>query len=275
MRMLETIRDIGAGAETFLALSAHSESLKDLRLCVSDDSLQHLSLLRGCIGLESLRIEDTGGRINLEKTQNDVFLETIDWLRKCEDLRNISFTRFQSASAIITPLLLEDKIELRKIEIDSYVPRESEVFHRALTHQSSSLRVLQLLGDTDGMFRDDVDVLVDSIKQLTGLTTLKLGLVQEIFQDDHLIAIIDNLRLLEELYITGIEIRDRVLESVAHLSNLRSVTFSGISKFTTDGLLEFVSRLTPGNQGLRVLIDMVRAPKSHSVCAETNLRSVL
>jgi hypothetical protein len=52
--------------------------------------------------------------------------------------------------------------------------------------------------------------------------------------------------------------KDGVLECVAELRNLRSVVFSGISKFTTDGLLEFVSRQTPANQGIRVMVDMVK-----------------
>ncbi|KAF2191035.1 hypothetical protein K469DRAFT_362915 [Zopfia rhizophila CBS 207.26] len=256
LKMMETIRDIGAGAETFLALNNHGEALKDLRLCVSNDSLPHLSLLRGCTALEALRIEDTHGTINLEKTQNDVFLEMIEWLRNCENLQRLSFTKLQSASSIVVPLLLEEKIKLRKLEIDSYVPKDSQIFHQALTHQRSSLRFLSLSGDTDGMFRDDIDILVESLKQLTELRVLKLLLVQEVFQDYHLVDIIDNLRFLEELYVTGIEIKDDVLDSIAKLSNLRSVAFAGISKFTTDGLLEFVSRLSPGNHGIRIMVDM-------------------
>lgn len=256
LQYLQTIRDIGVGAETFLALNAHGKSLTDLTLCVSNESLPHLSLLRGCTSLEALRIEDVHGTMDLEKTQNDVFLETIDWLRKCEKVRTLSFGNFQAASAMVTPLLVEHKIQLHRLEITSYIVKDSRMFHQALTHQRSSLRFLSLRGDTEGMFRDDIDVLVDSLKQLTGLTTLHLYLVQEVFQDDHLISIIDNLRLLEDLYVTGMEIKDGVLESVAGLGVLKSVVFSGISKFTTDGLLEFVARLGPGNQGIRVMVDM-------------------
>ncbi|KAF2473334.1 uncharacterized protein BDR25DRAFT_218390, partial [Lindgomyces ingoldianus] len=151
LRIIETIRDIGAGAETFLALNTHCESLKDLRLCVSTDTLPHLSLLRGCTALEALRIEDQQGTTNLEKTQNDVFLEMIEWLRRCENLRRLSFTKLQSASSIATPILLEHKIKLRKLEIDSYFPKDSQLFHQALINQRSSLRFLSLDGDTEGM----------------------------------------------------------------------------------------------------------------------------
>jgi hypothetical protein len=255
--MLETIRNIGADSKTFAALNCHSESLRDLRLCVGRESLPNLSVLQGCTALEALRIEDEEStNIDLEQTHNGTFTEMTAWLSKCENLRVISFSGFRSAPALITPLLLGGHMKLRKLEIDSYLPGESSVFHRALTHQKESLRDLQLLGDTENMGRDDVDTLVDSLKQLTGLTTLKLALVQEILQDDHLIAIISNLKQLEDLYITGLEIKDGVLDCVADLSYLKSVTFSGISKLTLEGLLEFVSRLGPGNQGIRVMIDM-------------------
>jgi hypothetical protein len=256
LKMIETIRDIGVGPETFLALSSHGESLVDLRLCVSSDSLPSLSLLRGCTGLESLRVEDIHGTTNLEKTQNDVFLETVDWLRKCKKLRNVTFAGLQSASAIVTPLLLEDKIQLRTLDISQYSLKDSQVFNQGLVHQRDSLRYLLIIGETEGCGRDDIDILVDSLKQLAGLRELRLQLIQEVFNDEHLIAIIDELKLLEELYITGLVIEDDVLQSVAGLANLKSVTFSGISKFSYDGLFEFVSNLGQGNQGIRVMIDM-------------------
>jgi hypothetical protein len=120
------------------------------------------------------------------------------------------------------------------------------------------------------MCRDDVDTIVDSLTQLTGLTTLKLALVLEIFQDDHLIAIISDLKNLEDLYITGMEVKDGVLDCVGRLTYLKSVTFSGISKFTLEGIIEFVSRLTPGNQGIRIMIDMVSRPHAHSHFCEIN-----
>lgn len=255
MTALYTISDIGAAAETFLALNAHSQSLTELRICVSNESIPQLSLLSGCTALEALRIEDVHGSIVLEETQNDVFLETINWLRKCESLQRLSFTKVLSASAIVTPLLLEHRIQLRSLEIDSYVLKDGRQFHQALVHQKDSLAFLSLSGDTDGMFRDDVDVIVDSLKQLTQLRTLRL-LLQEVFHEEHLITVIKNLTLLEELYVSALELNDRLLEFVGNLKSLRSVALAGISKFTTDGLLEFVSRLGPGNQGIRVMIDM-------------------
>lgn len=112
-----------------------------------------------------------------------------------------------------------------------------------------------IVSTISGMYRDHLDILVDSLKQLKELRVLKLSL-PEILRDEHLIIIIDNLAHLEDLDVSGLELNDVVLRSLAKLSNLRNVTLSGISKFTVDGLLDFVSQLGPSNHGIRVTIDM-------------------
>lgn len=225
------------------------------RICVSDDSLPHLSLLAGCTALEEVRIEDVHSRTVLEDTQNDVFLETINWLRSCEKLHRISFLGLLSAATLLTPLILEHKIQLRSLEIDSYVLKDSRQFHQALVHQKNSLTYLSLSGDTDGMFRDDVDILVDSLKELKQMETLRL-LLQEMFREEHLISVVSNLSRLVELYVSGLELTDSLLEVVGTLPNLRSVAFAGISKFTIVGLTGFIHQLGPTNAGIRVMIDM-------------------
>jgi hypothetical protein len=255
IKQVHTIRDIRPSVTTFDALSRHSESLVDLKICVFQETAPYLCHLEDCTALQCLRIEDYDGQIDLEATENDVFLKSIAWLTKCEKLEYLVFTNFQSGAAIATPVLLEHKIRLTHLEMDNYVLKDHKTFHQALVHQQSSLRNLSLSGETEGMFRDDIDSLVDSVKQLHQLRDLKL-LLPEVLKDEHLIAVISNLTLLEDLYISGLELNDVVLKSVAKLPNLRSVTLSGISKFTTDGLFEFVSQLGPGNAGIRLTIDM-------------------
>ena len=255
LKQLNAINDIHAGAESFLALNQHGKSLEDLKFCISLESAPFLGLLEGCTALRHLRIEDSPEQVNLEGTQNDVFLEVVAWLKKCENLQQLVFPKFQSGAAIATPVMLEHKIRLTHLELDNYILKDHRTFHQALVHQQSSLKHLSLSGDTDEMFRDDLDILVDSLKQLHQLRDLKL-ILPEILRDEHLIAILHNLTQLEDLYVSGLELNDVLLDSVAALANLRNVTLSGISKFTVDGLLDFVSRLGPGNSGIRVSIDM-------------------
>ncbi|OCK96253.1 uncharacterized protein K441DRAFT_657639 [Cenococcum geophilum 1.58] len=256
LKYMETISDAGIGAETFLALNSHSESLKELRLCLRTEALPHLSLLKGCTALETLKLEDSDKRTDLEKTQNDVFLEVIAWLRECTNLRNISITNFLSASSIILPLLLEDNIHIQRLEVDSYLVKDNGAFHQALTHQRSSLRALDLKGDGDDIFRDDVEIFVDALKTLTELRELKLRGVSDLMRDEQFIPIVENLKLLEDLYISGLEVTDALLEKVAELKYLRIVTFYVISKFTVYGFLDFVSKLGPGNQGIVLSVEM-------------------
>lgn len=151
LKSLQTISNIRAGAESFVALNHHGTSLEDLRLATTDEVLPHLALLQGCTALRSLRIDDTNGNVDLETSQNDVFLELIAWLRKCESLQRLSLFNCQFGAGMITPVLLEHKIKLSSLEIDSYALKFHNNFHQALIHQQSSLRHLSLSGDTDGM----------------------------------------------------------------------------------------------------------------------------
>ena len=77
----------------------------------------------------------------------------------------------------------------------------------------------------------------------------------EVLRDEYIIAIFQDLKQLETIYVTGLELNDGVLPTIGDLPNLRDVTLSGISKFTVDGLFDFISMLGPGNQGIRVIID--------------------
>jgi hypothetical protein len=254
LRSLQTMHDIGADAETFLALNHHGSSLEDLGMYTSNDSLSHLSMLQGCTALKQLRIEDTHGTVDLQATQNDVFLETIAWLGRCKDLRSIRFSNFASGASVITPVLLEHEMRLEHLEIDSYILKDHKTFHRALVHQQANLVELTLNGETEGMFRDDLDILVDSLKQLKSLQRLSLTLL-EVLRDEHIMTIFQDLKQLETIYVTGLELNDDILPTFGGLPNLRDVTLSGISKFSKDGLDEFISMLGPGNQGIRVTID--------------------
>lgn len=254
LKSLQTMHDIGADAETFLALSHHGGSLEDLGMYTSNESLSHLNMLQGCTALKQLRIEDTHGVVDLQATQNDVFLETIAWLSKCKSLRSIRFSNFASGAALMTPVLLEHDVKLEHLEIDSYVLKDHQAFHQALVHQHAHLVELSLSGDPEAMFRDDLDTLVDSLRQLKAMRRLSLTF-PEVLRDEYIIAIFQDLKQLETIYVTGLELNDGVLPTIGDLPNLRDVTLSGISKFTVDGLFDFTSKLGPGNQGIRVIID--------------------
>ncbi|KAJ4350743.1 hypothetical protein N0V95_004475 [Ascochyta clinopodiicola] len=165
------------------------------------------------------------------------------------------FSNFQSGAAVVTPVLMEPEMQLEHLDIDSYVLKDHKAFHQALVHQQTNLLELSLSGDTDGMFRDDLDILVDSLKQLKSIRRLSL-LLPEVLRDEHVIAIVQDLTQLEMVYVSGLELNDVILPGIGELPCLRDITLSGISKFSFDGLFDFISQLGPGNQGIRLTIDM-------------------
>lgn len=235
--------------------------------------MPQLTLLENCNALEEVRIEDVHSTHIHEETQAEICSGITKWLRNCPKLYRLNFGGLPSAPTIVTPLLVDKTIRLRMLEVDAYVLKDSRQFHQALGTQTS-LTFLSLTGDTDGMVRDDVDAIVDSLKQLTNMQTLRL-LLQEVFAEHHLIALLQNLTQLNEVYVSGLELTDKLLEPVGNLQNLRSITMAGISKFTMDGLERLFKRLGPGNQGFRVLIDMADPDTAISDEEHTYLTQIL
>lgn len=255
LRFFETISDVRVGPETCLALNNHCQSLKTIKISLKSEALPHLAFMKGCTAVEVLQLTDTDKTVELEKTERDVFLKVVAWLRECRNLRELGFTNFLSAAAIVTPLLLEERIQLQRLQVDYYVVKDSRDFHVALAHQPS-LRSLFLKGDGyDGITRDDLDIMMESLGRLTELRELEFRGVSDLFDEARITYLAEHLKNLEDLYVGGTEVTDAVWEELASLKNLRSLTFVALSKFTTDGFLEFISKLGPGNRGMVLTID--------------------
>ena len=275
LELLEIISQINIGAQTCQALNWHGESLKDLKLnSIKPEALPHLPLLNGCTSLTSLTLTEFMRPTDLENTQNDVFVELINWLRGCKHLQNITFRQFGSSPAILTSLLLESDIHLSKLELEGYVGKEAREFHRALAHQKS-LRSVVLKGDPDDLTTDDMEILVDSLCQLENLTDLRLKDISEDLRVNHIRQLARSLPVLEEWWTGGWEINDEIWDDVAALTSLKALELSAFSYFTAEGILEFVSKLGPGNKGF-VLSIMMASPDSDLTEEEQSLiREVL
>jgi hypothetical protein len=212
-----------------------------------------MGFLKGCIALQSLKLTDVYKTIDLEQSQHDVFLEVVSWLTQLRDLTSLALYGFISGAAIATPLLLEESIHLEILEVDNYASKDQKTFHQALVHQPT---IQHLILESEQIeFRDDLDTLVHALSQLKQLRALKMYGIAAMFSDNHIGVLAERLELLEDLYVGGLQLTDASLESVVHLVNLRSVAFSGITTFTMEGLLHFISKLGPGNQGMVLAID--------------------
>jgi len=269
LRDLIQISNCGTSTMTCTALNKHSESLRRLELSFMPAGMQALPLVKGCTALESLRLEIPSS-MDLRQKLEGLFQDLENWLEQCTNLKEVTFEEFGEAGpALLTPLLLNKAIFLEELSFDGksnlYAAKDARDFHRALAGQKS-LHTLCLRGDGDDAVRDDLDAIVDSIKQLTNLRKLDLGGVADFFGDADIINSLSPLTKLEEVCTGGWSITDAVLPTVAALPKLRAVNFVAITEFSLDGLLDFVDRLGAGNDGMHLAID--NADFEHSIPEE-------
>ena len=247
----------GVSTQTCLALNEHHQSLTDLHLCFDADAVPSMSLLQGCTAVETLYLE-MPNTVDLELTQNDVFMGLMEWLRQCTNLRRLLLKEFRSAPAMLLPLLQDAQVRLLQLEINAsrnvYKADNSQDFHRALANQIS-LEHLRLTAEVEGDTPLIAEAIVESINKLVNLKELALPGISEGFGEQDTIDLLAPLSKLEALLLGGYEIGDKVLDTVARLQQLKTITFSSISLFTLNGLLDFVSKLGDGNQGLAICID--------------------
>ncbi|KAI5356943.1 putative leucine-rich repeat domain superfamily [Septoria linicola] len=252
------------GTETCLALNHHGKSLQSLKLFLTGDDVPALALLQGCTSIMDLSLTSPTGVPDLKATQNDIYLEIIEWLQKCISLREISFMNFTSAPDLLLPVLLNKDVRLQKLQINAndtnandtgmYVVNNHREFHQALTQQPDLTRLL-LRADPDPATRDDIDTLIDSFVSLKALRELGLWRISDYFTDAHIGMLAQQLPKLEELYVGGYGISDSCFNDLAQLKNLRVLTLSGVTTFTEKGIMDFVNQLGTGNRGLVLAVD--------------------
>lgn len=218
LEALEVFSYSNIGAETFLALDCHNTTLQELKLNnIKPEAMGALSMLKGCTALTSLLLTETTGSTDIESTEHDKFLELIAWLRECTQLRNITFRSFRSGPAILTPVLLENNLHVVKLEVTNYIASSARDFHQALGHQKS-LRSIVLKADAEGC---EIEPLVEALSQLTHLNELRLSNLSDLFVDYHICKLAQNLRELEELWISGWGITDAIWVDISNLRSLR------------------------------------------------------
>jgi len=255
----ENISSSGIGAETLLALNRHGRSLTSLKLGLDEDGILALKYLQACTQLRTLAITALRPSIDLKATQNDVFLEIVEWLKQCDLLNDVTFDGLISAPDLALPILLNKKVSLRDLQIHAkegslYVVKDHHDFHRALGQQHG-LRSLWLRADPETISRDDQEILIDSFCHLPKLEELNLVRISDYFSDQQITTLAEHLTNLTHLTVAGYGTSDAVWDSLARLDKLKTLTFGGITTFTADGLLHFISQLGPGNAELAITVD--------------------
>lgn len=219
LRSFNAINARNVGPETLLSLNSHCVTLRSLKLSgLEFESIKNLSYLQGCKALETLEITDNQGVINLEATQNDVFVEVVAWLCGCHNLKELSLKNLPSAPSILEQVCrkliqtyaiaihipnptakVHNSIKLRDLEVEGYSLANNAAFHRAISHQTS-LESLKLKADPEDSFRDDIDTLVSSLCLLKNLKILNLVSTSDYFRTAEINQLASNLFNLEEFW---------------------------------------------------------------------------
>lgn len=253
LESLEIISYAKIGVESFLALGCHRDSLTELKLSsLTYESTVALAMLKECTSLKILHLQDLSCT-DLAVTQKDIYLEIMAWLQNCKRLQEISLEGFFNATAVLMPLLLDDQIHLLRVAVEGYCVRDNLGIHQALAHQKT-LESLRLGGDGEDVVPNDVDIFVESLCNLTHLRELSLRDVSDCFQDEHICQLARNLPELEGLWTSGFGITDAIWEDVCSLSKLKRLDIAAMTRFSAEGILNFISELGPGNKGLVLVI---------------------
>lgn len=272
LRSFTALSANAVGPETLLALNHHKSSLRRLKLDgLRSNAIKKLSFLQGCVALEALEIQDSDGLVNLEATENDIFLEVIAWLGRCENLQELLLRNLASGPAILTQVCLKNNIRLQTLQVASYLVVGNQDFHRALSHQTS-LESLSLKADAEGAFRDDIDVLISSISQLTKLRYLNLINTSDYFRTSEILSLASVLTNLEDFSFGGYDVTDGLWRGMANLHQLRSLNISAMTSFSFDGILTYISTLKDSNHGLILSVMSQKAENPLSDYQESVIR---
>ncbi|MCJ1306670.1 hypothetical protein MMC25_000313 [Agyrium rufum] len=263
------------GNQTFTALQTHCTSLRELKLGqVSTEIMMAMPLLNTCKNLETLSLTAYSITYDFETAAPNTIDKLILWLKSCKKLTNITLKQIRHATTLVTPVLMDPEIRLSSLELEGYKGRDAKDFHGALSNQTQ-LETLLLKGDSEDFLWDDMNFLVNSVSKLTTLTDLQLREISEGFMDSQVRPLVQPLSQLEELWISGYALTDAIFEDIKNLKQLRRLEILATSRFTVEGLLDYIEGLGSGNQGLILGIAVAEFEYSLSEEAESLVRESL
>jgi hypothetical protein len=235
---------------SFEAMGAHKQSLKELKLgSLSRAAIENLNCLKDCTSLHTIFLEEATGSTQLERFHNDVFVEVIEWLSSCPNLRDLTLQKFYDGPAILAQVLSSPTVRLTKLSLEGYHLRrqDSAAFHAALAEQKS-LESLWLRGNGEDASPEDLTTMVEALCNLSNLRELVLKDISDEFEEHHIASLALNLPLLEDLWTSGGEIGGDVLSALASLTSLKNLTLYAMTQFSCEEIIGFLSLLDEKTQ---------------------------
>ena len=245
------------GPKSLQALSCHGESLVDLKLHrLLRDVTVRLSLLKGCTNLVSLSLAESLGETLHNVTPSACFREIVAWLEECKNLQTFACTHIP---ALVELVVSNKSIHLTSLEYSGSVKWQTRDIHKRLYEGLANQKSLQCLWLNEEGFSQygraalNPDHLVDSLSKLVNLKDLRMENVSNCFVDKHAVQLATSLPKLEVWFMRGCSFTDGIWHEVASLGSLRFLELSG-ENFSTRGILGFIEKLGPGNNGLVLIM---------------------
>lgn len=232
------------GKLSFEALGRH-KYLQQLDLGNLDaDAVRNLNALKHCTSLHTLKLDDNTGTVRLQELNNDVFLEVVEWLSSCRELRELSLKKFLDAPAILARVLQSPNVKLTRLSLEGYTVRtdNAQLFHSSLGDQKS-LESVWLKGSGEDTTADDLQFMVEGLCNLTNLRELVLKDVSDEFSEEHIITLALSLPLLEEFWTSGGEVSAAILPPLTQLKYLKNLTLYAMTQFQSGQIMEFLMNL--------------------------------
>ncbi|PYH47529.1 uncharacterized protein BP01DRAFT_390059 [Aspergillus saccharolyticus JOP 1030-1] len=240
------------GPRSVAALGSQLQSLSELKLTsLTIKAIAELPSLKPLPSLRALALVDS-----VPSPRNESFYAIVsqvaEWIGNCRSLRQLDLRRFVDDPFLLSQTLSKEGLTLTNLSLAKYDMSGSDAFHEALGRQQS-LRSLCLSGDPS-FVPEDIEILVQALGQLHELRDLDLKDISDGFAQEHVITLTASLPHLECLWISGDFFDDTVLQAFYHLRELRALVIPAFSKFTADGIFDFISHLGPGNTGFSLSI---------------------
>ena len=270
---LRTLRFFSASAlreQAVTALATQAQSLESIDVGQLQDGkalLTALPTLGACERLTTLRV-DCQPPVRL----NDADDNLAQWLASCRSLRDLTLKHVTDAPAILAEYLRSGDVRLTRLEVqwaDYDSPTQLTRFVFALTSLDTSLRILQLTTEPE---RIDTADLVQALCTLERLTELRLVETSDYFVTEEILQLCRTLPNLEELFISGWEVDDRVWREphgFANLRALRRLDFHAFAAPTAAALTSYVKTLeAPGNAGMLLNVSMANPQRPLSEASQ-------
>lgn len=206
--------------------------------------------------MEVLEIENDGSsQADLQEFDEDVLKEITVWIQSCKSLRDLTLTGVRDSLTILKDVLMTPGIRLTSLDVKflrQFDPRESHATWDALKlqHKLESFTLGANLDQQELFILAEYPNLVDAICSLNKLKSLNLK--QTFAQAREIERLIASLPHLIDFGFGGELVTDTILEPLAALPNLATVSISAQSEFTVAGLRRFAraieSRGRPGFQ---------------------------